>query len=83
MFDKEELRKVLDERKVRDQQGLQDLLRELTKEVIDTLYEGELTDHLGYEKHEQGGSADGNSRNGKGMKTVKSHLGEIALEPPR
>jgi transposase-like protein len=59
------------------------LLRDLTKEVIDALYEGELTEHLGYEKHEQGRSQDGNSRNGKGKKTVKSHVGQIELEPPR
>ena len=83
VFDKERLKMLLDEREVKDQQGLQDLLRDLTKEVIDTLYEGELTEHLGYQKHEQGRSEDGNSRNGKGKKTVKSHLGAIELEPPR
>ena len=83
VFDKDKLNELLDTRQVKTQEDLQALLRDLTKEVIDALYEGELTEHLGYEKHQQGGSTDGNSRNGKGKKTVKSHLGNIELDPPR
>jgi len=83
VFDKDKLKEILDEREVKDQEGLQALLRDLTKEVIEALYEGELTDHLGYKKHEQGGSADGNTRNGRGKKTVQSKLGEVELSPPR
>ena len=83
VFDKDKLKELLDTRQVKNQEDLQALLRDLTKEVIDALYEGELTGHLGYEKHQQGGSTDGNSRNGKGKKTVKSHLGNIELDPPR
>ena len=39
VFDKERLKKLLDEREVKDRQSLRDLLRGLTKEVIDTQYE--------------------------------------------
>ena len=83
VFDKDKLKKILDERKVKDQEGLQALLRDLTKEVIEALYDGELTDHLGYAKHQQGGSTDGNTRNGRGKKTVQSKIGEVELSPPR
>lgn len=83
VFDKDKLKKILDERKVTDQEGLQTLLRDLTKEVVEALYDGELTDHLGYEKHQQNGSTDGNTRNGRGKKTVQSKLGEVELSPPR
>jgi transposase-like protein len=83
VFDKDNLKKLIEEREVKDQEGLQALLRDLTKEVIDALYDGELTEHLGYEKHQQNGSEDGNARNGKGKKTVKSHFGNIELAPPR
>lgn len=83
VFDKDKLKELIDERQVKSQEDLQALMRVLTKEVIDALYEGELTEHLGYEKHEQGKSTDGNTRNGKGTKTVKSHVGAIDLEPPR
>ena len=83
VFEKDKLKKLLDEREVKDQEGLQALLRDLTKEVIEALYDGELTDHLGYEKHQQGGSTNGNARNGRGKKTVQSKLGEVELSPPR
>jgi len=49
----------------------------MTKEVIDALYEGEMTDHLGYEKHDRVDTGDKNARSGKGKKTVTTHLGEI------
>ena len=83
VFDKDKLKEFLKDQHVSDTEGLQALLRDMTKEVIDTIYDGELTDHLGYEKHAQGKSTDGNSRNGKGSKKVKYHFGEIELEPPR
>jgi putative transposase len=83
VFDKDKLKQILDEREVKDQAGLQALLRDLTKEVIEALYEGEMTDHLGYEKLHQGGSTDGNARNSRGKKTVQSKLGEVELSPAR
>ncbi len=68
---------------VQDQEGLQALLRDLTKEVIEVLYDEELTSHLGYAPHEQNPTRDGNSRNGRGKKSVKSLFGNMDLEPPR
>ena len=84
MFDKEKLNQLLKEKGVKSTEDLQELLRDMTKEVIDALYEGEMTDHLGYEKHERVvDTGEKNARNGKGKKTVTSHLGELELEPPR
>jgi len=74
-FDGEQLTKLMQDREVKNTEDLQALLRDLTKEVIETLYDGELTGHLGYEKQEQNGSTDGNHRNGKGKKKVKSQFG--------
>lgn len=59
------------------------LLAQLTKLVVESALEGELTDHLGYDKHERGGSADGNARNGKRQKTVLSKAGPVEIEVPR
>lgn len=83
VFDKKKLEQLLKGHEVRSTEGLQALLRDMTREVIEALYEGEMTDHLGYEKHERLQSDNGNARNGRGKKTVRSHLGEIELEPPR
>jgi len=45
--------------------------------------QAELTDHLGYEKHDPVGYKSGNSRNGKTKKKLKGDFGEIDLETPR
>jgi len=43
----------------------------------------ELSDHLGYKKHDPAGYKSGNSHNGKTKKTLKVDFGELALETPR
>jgi hypothetical protein len=40
------------------------LLQQLTKRVLESALEGEITDHLSYEKHDPAGDGSGNSRNG-------------------
>ena len=40
------------------------LLQQLTKRVLESALEGEITDHLGYDKHDPAGKDSGNSRNG-------------------
>ncbi len=81
-FESEELKKLIQESDVETTEDLQGFLRDLTKDVLETLYQGELTSHLGYEKHEQN-TENENSRNGYGSKKVRSSHGEIELEPPR
>jgi putative transposase len=43
----------------------------------------ELTDHVGYEKHDTTGHKSGNSRNGKSAKTLKGSFGTMPIEVPR
>ncbi len=63
--------------------GENGLLAELTKLIVESALEGEITDHLGYGKHERGGSTDGNARNGTRTKTVTSKAGPISIDVPR
>jgi putative transposase len=63
--------------------GENGLLRQLTKAVLERAMQAELTDHLGYEKHDPAGYNSGNSRNGKTTKKLKGDFGEIDLETPR
>jgi putative transposase len=63
--------------------GKNGLLKQLTKRLVERTLEAELTDHLGYEPHEQKGRGTGNSRNGKGSKTVQSESGAIDIQVPR
>lgn len=58
-------------------------MREVSKDVIKTLLEEELTDHLGFEQYDQKAKTIDNSRNGYTPKTTKSKYGEIGLDVPR
>lgn len=57
------------------------LLSGVTKTVLETALDAELTDHLGYEPHERVG-AD-NSRNGYRAKTVLTDVGPVEVNVPR
>ncbi len=63
--------------------GENGLLKQLTKALLERAMRAELTDHLGYEKHDPAGYKTGNSRNGKSQKTLKGDFGEMDLETPR
>jgi len=70
-------------KKPEDLIGENGLLKQLTKAVLERALQGELTDHLGYPKHEAGPGKKANTRNGKTTKSLKGDFGEIALETPR
>ena len=63
--------------------GKNGLLKRMLKEMTEQMLEGELTGHLGYEKHAPEGHNSGNSRNGRTAKTVNTGFGEVSLETPR
>jgi putative transposase len=67
-------------RKPEDVHGL---LRQLTKLVVERAMQGEMSEHLGYEKHDPEGNNSGNSRNGVTRKTLKGDFGEVEVETPR
>ncbi len=59
------------------------LLQQLTKRVLESALEGEITDHLGYDKHDPAGKNSGNSRNGTRSKTVLTDVGPVEVKVPR
>ncbi|GGW97115.1 hypothetical protein GCM10010383_28670 [Streptomyces lomondensis] len=59
------------------------LLQMLTKRVLESALEGEITDHGGYEKHDPSGKNNGNSRNGTRSKTVLTDVGPVEVRVPR
>ena len=64
--------------------GPDGLLKQLTKTVVEVSLEEEMTDHLGYSKHEVAGRESGNSRNGTRAKTViTDNAGPVDVEVPR
>jgi putative transposase len=63
--------------------GENGLLKQLTKAVLERALSAELTEHVGYEKHDPAGNNSGNSRNGTSKKSLKGDFGELELETPR
>jgi putative transposase len=59
------------------------LLSQLTKWVLETALEAEMSDHLGYDKHDPVGRNGGNSRNGTRPKTVLTEIGPVEIDVPR
>jgi putative transposase len=59
------------------------LVQDLTKRLVERALQGEMTDHLGYEKDAAEGRDGGNSRNGKTRKKIKTDKGEFEIEVPR
>ncbi len=74
---------LADYKKPEDVVGENGLLKQLTKALLERALQGELTDHLGYKKHEASPGKRGNTRNGKTTKSLKGDFGEIELETPR
>ncbi len=59
------------------------LLQQLTKALVERALNGEMTHHLGYEKHDSSGNNSGNSRNGTTPKVLKGKRGQVEIEVPR
>jgi putative transposase len=64
--------------------GPDGLLKQLTKVVLETALDQELTEHLGHEKNGQVVNEAGNVRNGTRSKTVLTEgTGQVGIEVPR
>src|SRR5260370_14593480 len=74
---------LADYKKPEDIIGENGLLKQLTKAVLERAMQAEMTEHLGYEKHDPAGNNSGNSRNGATTKTLKGDFGEVPLDTPR
>src|SRR5215213_1811917 len=63
--------------------GPNGLLNQLTKNVLETALDAEMTEHLGYDRHDPTGRGSGNSRNGMRSKTVFTEIGPVDIDVPR
>jgi transposase-like protein len=59
------------------------LLSGLTRSVLETALDVEMSEHVGYDKHDPAGRNGGNSRNGYRAKTVLTEIGPVQIDVPR
>lgn len=63
--------------------GESGIFADLKRRIVERTLDAEMDDHLGYSKHDPKGNNSGNSRNGRGKKTVVLGDDEVQLTPPR
>ncbi len=82
-LDREKIQELLRAEGVETTENLQRVMRDIMKDVLEALYDGEITDHLGYKKHEQKTDKSDNARNGYSKRSVNSNVGTVELDVPR
>jgi len=63
--------------------GPDGLIKQLSKALIERAMQAELTDQLGYEKHDPGKKPTENRRNGTSKKQLRSDQGPMEIDVPR
>jgi len=81
----DELAKLLAKKakKPEDLIGKGGMLSQLFGKTLQSMMEAELTESLGYEKHQKTDSHQKNSRNGSYEKTIETSDGAVTIEVPR
>src|SRR6476660_4030086 len=59
------------------------VLAQLTKRLVERAMSAELTEHLGYEPHQEPPGGAGNTRNGSTGKTLATEHGPVEIKTPR
>lgn len=70
-------------RKFDDLVGREGLVAQMLKPLMQEMLNAEMTEHLGYPKHDSSGYLTGNSRNGSYQRTLRSSDGYLSLDIPR
>jgi len=63
--------------------GGEGLIARMLKPLMQELLDAEMTEHLGYPKHDASGYLTGNSRNGSYERTMRGSDGNLTLDIPR
>lgn len=74
---------VAKSKSVDDLMGKDGAVKRLVKGLLEEMLGGELSGHLGYEKHDKKGKDTDNRRNGSSKKTLKSEYGPLTVDIPR
>ncbi len=73
---------IMEKHNVEGVADLQSVLKEMLKQGVESLLEAELDEELGYSKYKRN-KENGNYRNGKTTKTVRTDIGEVEISTPR
>lgn len=80
---REVVRAFIQENDLKTVADVQSALRDMFADTLQEMLEAELSQTLGYDKHDDANKNTGNRRNGHSEKTVRSEYGDVALDIPR
>lgn len=80
---KELLKHLMENYEINSAYDIQEALKDMFAETLESMLEAELDQHLGYDKNEHNVAETTNRRNGKTPKSVMSQLGTVELNVPR
>ncbi|MGX9339849.1 transposase [Mycoplasma sp. 125] len=70
-------KELYDKYKLATQEEVCEIIKQNTKDLIQTMLEEEMKKHLGYDRYEHGKAIKDNYRNGSYSKNLRLNLGEI------
>ena len=82
-FSNEQVKQFIEQGQIKSMGDVQSALKDLFRQTLQAMLEGEMDHHLGYTHGDQAGKQTENRRNGHGSKKVRSDYGDIALTVPR
>lgn len=82
-IDRDKLKELIKEQGLKDMSDVNQFIKDLMAETIQSMLQAELDQELGYSKYDYKNKQTDNSRNGYSGKTVKSSQGEIDIKVPR
>lgn len=74
---------IMEQYQPKTKEDMQKALKDIFGPMFETMLQGEMDGHLGYEANDHGYKETENRRNGYVQKSVKSTYGEIPIEVPR
>ena len=74
---------IIDEYKPKTAKEMQDALKDIFGPMFESMLQGEMDAHLGYESNDHGYKETSNRRNGYTDKTLKTSMGEVEIRSPR
>lgn len=74
---------ILNEYQPENVEDMQDALKDIFGPMFESMLQGEMQDHLGYESNDRKEKDTVNRRNGYSSKTLKTSYGDVPIEVPR
>ena len=62
---------------------MQNAMKDIFGPMFETMFQGEMNSHLGYESNDHGAKSTDNRRNGSTSKKIKTSSGEVDIKVPR